>query len=378
MSKKPVILCVDDESIVLVSIRDQLKKYFKNKIAIETAESGEEALEIIDELIAEKKEPPIVISDQIMPGMKGVELLTKVHEKLPNTNTILLTGLAIKEDIIDAVNNANLYRFIPKPWDKMDLNLTVKEAINSFFQSKKIVDKNVQLNRTNRKLKQTNEELDTFLYKASHDLKGPVATLKGLCQLGLLEKDYHYFKKQEFVLTDMTSLLSKIVKVGEIRKRKKLVEITNLKNFMAQTCLEIQEEVKDKGIELILNIHQDALIETDLFLLRSILYNVIKNAYQYSFIPYSEEKRFVKIEAQKDIRGFHIKVTNNGIGIPHQLKNKVFYMFYKANDRNPGDGLGLYISKVAIENLGGKIKLKSTESENTCFEIFVPLPGKKH
>jgi DNA-binding NtrC family response regulator len=131
MNNRDVILCIDDEVIVLDSLKEQLQNEYNNYL-IEVSESGEEAMEIINELIADKVELPVVIADFIMPGMKGDKLLEKIHILLPGTKNILLTGQASIEGVSNAVNKANLYRFIPKPWEKEDLILTVKEALRSY------------------------------------------------------------------------------------------------------------------------------------------------------------------------------------------------------------------------------------------------------
>jgi response regulator RpfG family c-di-GMP phosphodiesterase len=158
---KPVILCVDDEQILLLALKLQLKENFGNQYHIETAENSEEALEIIEELIANNIELPLVISDQVMPGMLGDELLTQIHNKIPETLKILLTGQADVSAIGRAVNKANLYRYIAKPWDPTDLNLTVTEAVRSYFHKKelkefydgleqKVAERTLELERKNR------------------------------------------------------------------------------------------------------------------------------------------------------------------------------------------------------------------------------------
>ena len=150
--KKSAILCVDDEKVVLVSLKNQLKRHLENQYTIETAESGEDALEIFQELLEEQIDVPVILSDQIMPGMKGDELLKQIHTFAPRTLKILLTGQANAEAVGNAVNYANLYRYIAKPWEQADLNLTVAEAIRSYFQDK-------QLEEQNQKLQQLNQEL---------------------------------------------------------------------------------------------------------------------------------------------------------------------------------------------------------------------------
>jgi len=157
---KAVILCVDDEKVVLTSLKAQLKNGFANQHRIEIAESGEEAIEIVNELLKNKIELPVVIADQIMPGMKGDELLTKICQISPQTHNIMLTGQADAEAVGKAVNQANLYRYISKPWDATDLNLTIAEAIRSFFKDKTIKAQNTELEKLVNQLKEYSEDLE--------------------------------------------------------------------------------------------------------------------------------------------------------------------------------------------------------------------------
>lgn len=149
---KPVIICVDDERVVLISLRDQLIQQLGNKYEIELAEGGEEALEILEELTEEGFEVPLIISDQIMPGMKGDELLIEINEQYPRTLKIMLTGQASVDAVGKAVNLANLYRYLAKPWQVEDLGFTVQEALNSYFQNKKLAEQNTQLLELNQAL----------------------------------------------------------------------------------------------------------------------------------------------------------------------------------------------------------------------------------
>ncbi len=150
--KKPVIICVDDEPTILDSLEIDLLKAFEDKYLIETAQSGEEALELLSELLAEQYEVPLVISDHIMPNMKGDELLRSVHAISPNTLKIMLTGQADLEAVANAINYAKLYRYIPKPWQSDDLKLTVTEAIYRYFQDKQLAEKQVELQDMNQEL----------------------------------------------------------------------------------------------------------------------------------------------------------------------------------------------------------------------------------
>src|ERR687886_2664350 len=146
---KPVIVCVDDEKTVLKSLKVELKKAIGNEYRIEIAEAGEDAIELVAELLEEGHEVPLIISDYIMPDMKGDELLKRVHLMSPKTLKIMLTGQADLEAVGNAIKYAKLYRYIAKPWHNEDLKLTVTEAIYSYVQDKRLAEKNAKLQQLN-------------------------------------------------------------------------------------------------------------------------------------------------------------------------------------------------------------------------------------
>ncbi len=146
---KPTIVCVDDEKVIRDSLKDQLKRSFSNKARVEVVESAEATLELIDELVEERSEIPVVITDHIMPGMNGDELLVMLHERIPRTLKIMLTGQASAEAVGRAVNSADLYRYVAKPWEREDLNLTVREAFKSFYRDKQLDVQNAELRALN-------------------------------------------------------------------------------------------------------------------------------------------------------------------------------------------------------------------------------------
>lgn len=137
---KASIICVDDEPTILNSLKVELKQAFKGKYLIETAESGEEALNLIDELFDYNYEVPLVIADYLMPKMKGDELLRRIHALYPQTRKVMLTGQADIKAVGNAINYAKLYRYIPKPWEAEDLILTISEAIKSYLKEKELAE----------------------------------------------------------------------------------------------------------------------------------------------------------------------------------------------------------------------------------------------
>ncbi len=150
MTPRLAVLCVDDESVVLRSLRDQLRRAFPTGVQVEVAESGEEGLEVLEELAAAGQELALVISDQLMPGMRGETFLAKVHALQPKALKVLLTGQATADAVGKAVNEASLYRYISKPWEEQDVTLTVRGALSSYTQAREIERQEAEARRAHK------------------------------------------------------------------------------------------------------------------------------------------------------------------------------------------------------------------------------------
>ncbi|MDJ0510241.1 MAG: response regulator [Crocosphaera sp.] len=127
---KPVILCVDDEKVILDSLKIQLKKEFQNTYLYEAAESADEALEIIEELQEDEITILVIVSDWLMPGMKGDEFLIEVHKRFPKIVKIMLTGQADETAVEQAKKYANLHSCLHKPWNSEDLINNIKSGLS--------------------------------------------------------------------------------------------------------------------------------------------------------------------------------------------------------------------------------------------------------
>lgn len=193
---KPIIICIDDEPTILDSLKRELLSAVGNQCLIELAEGGEEALELLEELQADHQEIAVVLSDYIMPGMKGDQLLQKIHEQSPKTLKILLTGQADLPAIGNAIKYAKLYRYVAKPWEPEDLKLTVQEAIHSYLQAQQLEQQNLELQRLTEALQVANLELQRL------------ATIDGLTQLsnrlhfdGYLSQEWRRMARAQEILS---------------------------------------------------------------------------------------------------------------------------------------------------------------------------------
>lgn len=170
MSRREVIVCVDDEEGVLRVLRAQLGARFGHECQIATARSGDEAVALFDELSREGERIALVIADQIMPGMKGVELLEIVDRRLPTTTKILLTGQAGLDAVIEAINRAHLNHYIGKPWDETALLLAVENLLRTY----RLVNENqhliASLQSKNQALLEMNRELEAKIHERTHEL----------------------------------------------------------------------------------------------------------------------------------------------------------------------------------------------------------------
>lgn len=170
MAARDTILCVDDEEGVLNALEQQLTTRFGSECDIACAQSGNDALELIEELERDGERVAVIIADQIMPGMKGVELLEAVHQRSPDTAKILLTGQAGLDAVISAINRAELDFYAAKPWDEANLRLAVEGLLRSYRLSQENRRLVADLYAKNQALLEMNRELEARISERTGEL----------------------------------------------------------------------------------------------------------------------------------------------------------------------------------------------------------------
>ncbi len=239
--------------------------------------------------------------------------------------------------------------------------------INSISTTKK------ELELKNEMLSTTNEELDKFVYSASHDLRSPLASLKGLIYLAKEEKDInelrYYLNLMLESIEKQDKFIRDIIDFSRNKKTPKKVEAINLEALIDESVNQHIYYYKDTEIEIKKEIFIKEII-TDPVRLRIILNNLISNA-----IKYRDPKKpvtLIKILTYENENYYCLDVIDNGIGIEHDELPKVFDMFFVSADNHIGTGLGLYIAKESIIKLGGKIEVNSHKGMGTKFCICLP------
>ncbi len=236
--------------------------------------------------------------------------------------------------------------------------------------------KTVDLASANQSLKQVNDELDNFIYKTSHDIRGPLASLKGMCNVALLDvKDLvalEYLRKLDATAERLNSILTRLVIINQINNSKLSSERIDFKLIVNDVLMLERKKGLPADLKIHVDIDPEASIESDKELVRIVLENLIDNAIKF----YNDSVRvesFLDVHiSQTDDDGVKVRVVDNGIGISESNPEKLFQMFSRASERSETGGIGLYITKTATEKIGGKIGLLTTPEGYTEFYVIFP------
>jgi signal transduction histidine kinase len=252
-----------------------------------------------------------------------------------------------------------------------------KQLLSSNYSlDKELKAKNIDLEKANESLQRVNEELDNFIYKTSHDIRGPLASLKGMCNVALMDvKDplaLNYLKKLDITAEKLNTILTRLLIVNQINNSTLGSERIDFDSIVSDVLM--LEKKKGLPPRLKINKHINDSIEyySDKEFVRIICENLIDNAIKF----YNDSERiepFVDISVSEEGENVKIKVVDNGIGISQVHPDKIFQMFSRASERSETGGIGLYITKTATEKLGGAVHLRTSPEGYTEFFVLLPM-----
>lgn len=240
-----------------------------------------------------------------------------------------------------------------------------------------LVAKNITaLLNAKSQLQEKNDELNLFVYKASHDLKSPVASMLALMTLHneseSAQEKAIYIEKIGDCVSKLNTIMSDLLVLGQITYGALEFEQTSIKTIIDNILKSIEFVDGYKDIQFNIDINEDAkFINTEKGLFQTILLNLIDNAVKYR--QKRGEQPFINIQISKKENGILFKIEDNGIGIPEPQQASIFKMFYRATSASKGSGLGLYIVKISVLKLGGTISFESTLGKGSTFNIFLPI-----
>jgi two-component system, sensor histidine kinase and response regulator len=422
---KPVVICVDDDPIILDSLKIELKRLLGKDCLVETAEGGEEALALFEELRREDYEVAVVLADYIMPGLKGDELLKQIHDLSPKTLNIMISGQADLGAIGNAIRDARLYRYISKPWQPQDLSVAVVEAIQTYLQDRKFESQSLELQETNHKLKQLYQHIEQlnislekqveertielqqkiqeieklsqlkedFLYAVSHDLRTPL--------MGMLLVMKKLQNQPGETISMSRSILNRMVESSDrqLQMLESLLEaqfsesqgmtldcqLLNLREFVQAIVPDLEPLLHEDQATLINQIPPNLpSIVADPDHLRRVFENLITNALKHN-PPGIRITLQAELAADSETQNSKLKTQNsplvcchiqdNGIGMTPTERSTLFdrYTQGKRSSRSIGIGLGLYLCRQIITAHGGQIGVNSVPNQGSDFWFTLPV-----
>ena len=223
-------------------------------------------------------------------------------------------------------------------------------------------------------LRLKNSELDTFIYRASHDLRGPISSLMGLYNVVKIDiKDdisLQYFDLYNNQVTRLNNIVLALIKLTNIREspiQKQLISFDKI----IKTCINSFNFLPNyKNIDFKIKLDQGLKYYCDETLINTIISNLLENSIKFSRIDIEAK---IEIRIIENINSLQIEVNDNGVGIDKKLQSKIFNMFYRAHVSSTGSGLGLYLLKNAVEKLSGEIIVSSEVGKGSSFVIELPL-----
>jgi signal transduction histidine kinase len=389
MTQRHTILVVDDEADVVRSVQDLLRLDYRVLGATRAADGLR---------LMEDEEVHVVMTDQRMPEMTGVEFLRRVRGAFPEAVRLLITGYADIRAVIDAINQGNVYRYITKPWDPDELQSIIHEAADRYdliVERNRLMEelkaKNQELQAANDELRRASQLREAFIRVASHELRTPVTMLVGLTDLAMRSPDVsppmgNWLRRFKQAVERLNQLVDQLVNMLAAGQFDRLLDRrdVNLKDLITQAADDVRPFVELRHQALHVTAAGDAgTVSIDEPKLRHSLNHLLLNA-----IKFTPDGGRIEVAAGRADGAATIRVSDTGPGIDPQSLPRLFEPFFTEFDVSHhvsghyeygrrGIGLGLSVVKSFVEMHGGTIAVQSEPGRGAAFTITLPANGGK-
>ncbi|WP_051385103.1 sensor histidine kinase [Flavobacterium enshiense] len=295
-----------------------------------------------------------------------------------NTHLLMATPSETGKNQVVAPNEVNLNNKNYFIWGNVIFLLLVICPIVLYYRStlKNLIRSKKETEEQNNDLTVANKELYRFVYSASHDLRSPINSVKGLIEIAQEEEDIRkikdYLNLMHESLTQQDQFISDIIDYSRNKRKQQCIELVSLDKLIDEIIGQHQYMNKAHSIIFTKDISADNII-TDSLRVRIILNNLLSNAIKYS--DENKDNKQIAIKTYDRNPFYVIEIEDNGIGINRENQDKIFDMFFVTNEKM-GSGLGLYIAKEAAECLNGNIAVHSEKNIGTTFTVTLPKLNK--
>jgi signal transduction histidine kinase len=376
------ILVADDEPRSLELLVRTLRRLGR----VETFPTGNEAWSA-----AQVETPDVVISDQRMPGMKGVELLARIAGLGEPVGRILLTGYADITATIDAINTGRIHAYVHKPWSPDQVFLTVKSLLERVRLEREnlqllgtLGEKNAALEMALCSLQTAQRQLvdaerlaaiGRMIAMIVHDFRGPLCVVRSAA--AELARDATSLPADEIravaagALEEaerMVRMCAELLEVARASQNRAARELHPLDEWISDVVASLAEDASRQGVEVETRLGSGANLMLDADRMRRALLNLCHNA-----LEAMPEGGVLRVETAREAREAHIRVVDSGVGIPDEIRDRLFEPFVTAG-KPAGTGLGLAVVKKIVDDHGGAIDVAKAEGGGTVFELRLPVP----
>ncbi|QOV87761.1 hybrid sensor histidine kinase/response regulator [Humisphaera borealis] len=379
------LLVVDDEPDVVKSVKDLFRLDFK----VLTATSAVEALDLL-----QRETVHVVMTDQRMPDMTGVQFLGRVEKNYPEIVRLLFTGYADLRSVVDAINQGHVWRYITKPWDPDELGTVIRAACERFdliHERNELLGtlktKNAELEKANADLAHANELKHAFIQVASHELRTPLTILQGMVRLATQvpnESDTlkNYLERIDRASKRLQHLVDQIVSMLVANRFERVLKRTptDIAPLLRDAADDVRPFIELRHQHLAVEVPMDlGSLNIEASSIRDCMNHLLLNAIKFT----PDGGRIAIAAVRQPQGGVIIRVSDTGEGMDADTCQKLFQPFFTGFDVSRhcsgtyehgrrGLGLGLAIVKSLVHMHGGTIGVQTEPGRGTTFTITLP------
>jgi signal transduction histidine kinase len=364
------ILIVEDSQVNLRILSETLKKDYRLRIA----RDGGEALAIL----AEGGLPDLILLDIVMPDMDGYEVCRRIKSdaRTADIPVIFITTMTKEEDESRGFD-LGAVDYIIKPFSVPVLRKRIRTHLDLNTYRKSLEERNRELASLNLKLRDSNEDLESFAYAVSHDLREPLRVVMNYLTLleksvaaGLESDSAGYIKYGTEAVQRMDRMIADLLRYSRIQRQAAEFEELDMKDVLRLATMNLSARIEQTGAEIIIG--ELPRLRGDKLQIIRVFQNLIGNALKFTA---PGVKPVITVGGKTIDDGVLFSVADNGIGIDEKDRSRLFIPFQRLNaeDGYEGTGIGLALCRKIIERHGGKIWVESGDGGGSVFYFSIPV-----